>query len=551
MTSFVPCGALFPSPALRAASDRAPRHGGLRAPPRVSRRARLPACSASPPAAAGAAPAAARGLVWAVGHSRAGKVVAAVKEAVARASSTLERQQVTARLALVFVQSTGELTPDDEVRRVVPSLKTALAMRRTLGPELDVFGSTTARYGAGEGEYTVSVALASVPEGTLVTRFQVETRADFDIDWKQERWQHMVGVKLGDAESAAGEAGGNLGLLMLQHPEFEGMEELLSGLDFAYPGVRKFGALAGRAHALDTVYMFGAEGLVTAGVVGLGFASKDVAVDVTVAQGARGVGPMMEVTEVRNGNEVCKVKEVGTGGTAEGGPMTLLDMWADTDVISQEDRRHAREYVLFGVEVQKVSDLALSSVSSRGAGEGGEAAAAAASAAAAEGKGRREEGRREEEQGVDMVMRKVVGFDGGRGSLAVEGGDVRLGSRVQFQIRDAQAGTSELVGLFNRVRLEGSSRAMEGMTLTGAVLLVDSERGEHLHGEKQGEADRAMYVERFGVGVVTLASQGQIGPLPGGGLLGTAGNTFALSASAVYVSLYSRGGAEAQAEAQA
>lgn len=499
---------------------------------RKVRRVRLPVCTAEEREKAAFAAPTASSFTWAVGQSREAKIVDAVKDAVARASFTLERQGVRANLAIVFVKSRGELTPDDEVRRVLPTLKTTLAMRRALSSDIVVFGCTTANYVNDENVATVSVALASFPEGTIVRPFEIADKSSFDIDWKQKQWHDFVGMSPNDSASSTSpltpkgtmDPTANLQLFMLQHPDFEGMLDLLSGLDFAYPGVRKFGAMAGRAHALDTIYLFGRSGLVTKGVVGLAFSSPDVHVDVTVAQGARGVGPMMEVTEVRDGNEISKVKEIGTPGLAEAAPMVLLDMWASTDLIPQDDRKRAREYLLFGVEVQKVTDLAFSSLTS---------------AAKKEPAGKKTEDA-EKDKPVDMVIRKVVGFNDGTRSLAVEGGGVRLGSRVQFQVRDEEAACSELVLLFNRLMLEGSSKAMEGMSLTGAVVLVDNERGEYLYGKLKADSDREMYVERFPVPLLMLTSEGQIGPLPAGGLLGTAGNTFTLSASALYVSFYSR-----------
>lgn len=539
VTSFVPCSGFFlPVRELRLArtrvSGRAERALGPSR--RVSRRARTPVC-VTPEASAGEKPGsdAPEGeFVWAVGHSCADKVVAGVKEAAARASSTLERQQTRAQLALVFVQSTGELTADDEVRRVLPTLKTTLAMRRTLGSELVVFGSTTAAYGTAKDAYTVSVALASFPEGTIMKGFHAAGRDAFDLDWKQKQWHEFVGVAPAEVPAWAPDGGngggaGNLQLFLLHDPEFDAMGELLSGLDFAYPGVRKFGAMAGRAHALDRVYLFGADGIVDSGVVGLAFASRDVAVDVTVAQGARGVGPVMEVTEVRDGTEICKVREVGTAGAAEAAPMVLLDMWGRMDVISQEERREATKYLLLGVEVPSVTDLALSAVSGQG-GKGG-------------GEGKKDRGGGS--AGAEMLVRKVVGFDSGRGSVGVDGAAVRLGSRVQFQMRSEQTAGHELGLQFRRLGLEGASGAMEGMRMAGGVVVVDSERGEFLYGEARADADRKTYVERFGVAVVTLASKGQIGPLPAGGLLGSAGNTFELSAAALYVSLYARVGSAA------
>lgn len=314
--------------------------------------------------------------------------------------------------------------------------------------------------------------------------------------------------------------------MLLCHPDFEGTSDVLSSLDFAFPGVRKLGATAGHANAMDQAYLFSAKGSLKNGAVGLALSSPHVQVDVTVAQGARGVGPMLEVLEVKNGNEITKVKEVWTATEAEGPPMALLDMWAGTDAITQEDRACARQYLLMGIEVPKVVDLAVSSLSSvKGSGSG-----------ARKGIDAEEERRKP----VEMVIRKVVGFDEGAKSLAVEGADVRLGSRIQFQIRDEAAAQAELDSLFNRLLLEGSSKAMDGMSLMGAMLIVDSERGENLYGDIAADTDRRMYEERFPVPMAVLTSEQQIGPLPSGGLLGASGNCFLLSASALYVSLYGR-----------
>lgn len=466
-------------------------------------------------------------LTWAVGQSTEYKVVDAVKEAVARASATIAREGVDVDLAIIFIKSRNENTPDDEIRRVLPVLKKTLAMRRVLKEDTIIFGCTTASYIDEEDDPSVNVALASFPAASVIQPFALSEESSFDIDWKQKQWHELVGVAPSQADqgqpgkSGDSNTGGKLQLFLLQHPDFEKTRDLLAGLDFAYPGVRKFGAVAGRAHPLNTAYLFDSNGLKTNGVVGLAFSSQDLQVDVTVAQGARGVGPMMEVTEVREGNEICKVREIGTPTRVEAAPMMLLDMWAQTDVITQEDRAYASRYLLFGIEVQKVVDIAVSST--------------------LKDKKEKEEKVSKMEKDVDMIVRKVVAFNEATKSLIVEG-DVRLGSRVQFQIRDEEAARSELTFLFNKLSLESTSKALEGMSMMGSLLLVDTERGANLYGKVTPDLDRVLFRERFPAPLAMLCSDKQLGPLPSGGLLGTAGNTFALSASALYVSFYGRTG---------
>ncbi|KAI0567032.1 hypothetical protein FGB62_5g514 [Gracilaria domingensis] len=394
--------------------------------------------------------------------------------------------------------------------RVVQTVKKTLAMKRLITPETKIFGSTSARYIESDQEASASVALAHFPEATELNTFYIDDQNDFDIDWKQNQWHDLVGIPPS--------ADRHLHIFMLQHPDYEQMEDLLSGLDFSYPGVQKFGAAAGKTNALHESYLFHTNGsAMTQGVIGLAFSSPDVQMDVMVAQGARGVGPLLEVLEVKDGNEIVRVREVNTPGATVAPPMVLLDMWANTDNISFDDRMRAREYLLLGVEVSDIADMAQSSIS-----------------------GSRDKKKTPESQKpVEMVIRKVVGFNEATNSLGVEG-DVRLGARVRFQIRDDEAARAELNSLFNKMSLEASSKAMEGMSLMGALLLADSERGASLYGTAAPDADRVMFIDRFPVPLSVLASDRQIGPLPAGGLLGAAGNTFALSASALYVTFYGR-----------
>lgn len=421
----------------------------------------------------------------------------------------------------MFVKSAFTDNNGDPLRRVVPAVKKSLAMRRVLAKDTIVYGCTTSHYVSTDNDPTVSVALVHFPQGTSVSKFHIKDEKSVNLDWKQKDWHQFVGVPFPQQEDKQ-QNRAQTNIMLLQHPDFDCMEDVLSGLDFAYPGIRKLGAAAGKTNPMHKAYLFDAEGALDSGVLGLVFSSPDVQVDVTVAQGARGVGPLLEVVQVRQGNEITKVKEVNTPGATEAAPMVLLDMWAKTDLITPEDRLFARKYLLFGVEVQKIAELAVSSLNRDESNDKGAAR------------------KKEAEAPIEMVIRKVVGFNEATKSLGVEGGDVRLGSRVQFQIRDEEAARAELTSRFNKLSLEGSSKAMEGMTLMGALLLVDSERGVNLYGNVTPDLDREMYFERFPVPLVVLTSDKQVGPLPTGGLFGEAGNTFALSASALYVSFYGR-----------
>lgn len=449
-------------------------------------------------------------LLYSAGSSTQLRVLDAVKEAISKACQTISTQRRTASLVLLFINSTGQSHPADDPARVISVAKKSLATYAVLDANTQFFGATTDDH-PGENP-TAMVALVHLPPDTALRTFYIDPDA-FNLDWTQQQWYNIIGRSPSETPQQT--------IMLLSHPDFEGAPDVLSSLDFAYPGVRKFGASAGLANALDNAFLFNSDGALPNGAIGLSIASPHVQIDVTVAQGARGVGPMLEVTEVKDGNEITRVKEVTTATESEGAPMTLIDLWAGTDAITQEDRELARKYLLMGIEVPKVVDLAFSSVSSA---KGGKAMDIT----------------EERKQPVEMVIRKVIGFNNETKSLGVEGRDVRLGSRVQMQIRDETAARAELDALFNRLSLEGSSRMMDGMSLMGAIMLVDSERRENLYGDIAADTDRQLYAERFPVPLVMLTSNQQIGPLPAGGLVGAAGNSFTLSASALYVSIYGR-----------
>ncbi|CAN8065153.1 unnamed protein product [Agarophyton chilense] len=449
-------------------------------------------------------------FTWCVGQSSREEPLDALQEAISKAGNTLTALQRTVSVAFVFINSSFEGTRGADMSRVVQTVKKTLAMRRLITPQTKIFGSTSAEYIESDQETSASVALAHFPDTTEISTFCIDDQNGFDIDWKQRQWHDLVGLPP--------KTDRHLHIFMLQHPDYEQIDDLLSGLDFSYPGVQKFGASAGKTNALHECYLFHTNGTATKqGIIGLALSSPDVQMNVMVAQGARGIGPLLEVLAVKDGNEIVRVREVNTPGTATAPPMILLDMWANTDNISYDDRLRSREYLLLGVEVSNIADLAAASISTTAD----------------------KQKTLESQKPVEMVIRKVVGFNEATNSLFVEG-NVPIGSRVRFQVRDDKAARAELTSLFNKMSLEGSSKAMEGMSLMGALMLVDTERGANLFGTTMPNADRAMFLDRFPVPLSILSSDRQIGPLPAGGLLGAAGNTFSLSASALYITFYGR-----------
>lgn len=417
-----------------------------------------------------------------------------------RAATPFTLHSTPVTLAILFISSTFETSRPDQMPHLHSLLKRSLAMRRVLSPSTKIFGATTA------ASDFVSVTLLYFPAPFHLSSFRISPTDD-PFDWTPSEWHTRVGMSDKNTTRPV--------ILLFSHPDFPKLNDVLSGLDFAYPLARVAGATAAVCNALHHACIFDTDGCVRDGISGLAFSCAHVALDFGIAQGARPVGPVLQVLQVRNGNEITRVKEIGDGVGTEAAPMLMLDMWAHSDTVSERDSRLARKYLLMGVEVPSIAEIA---------------AAVAEKKTSVESEG---------DTDFDMVVRKVVGFNEATNSVGLEG-VVRLGCRVQFQIRDEEAARAELITLFDRLHLEASTKVMDGMEMAGAILFVDTERGENLYGDVTPDLDFEMFKERFPVPLAVLTSDRQVGPLPTGGLQGRAGNTFALSASALYLCFYAR-----------
>lgn len=430
---------------------------------------------------------------------------------------------------------------------------------------------------------SVTIAVAHLPAEAKINVTYFAGRDDFSLDWRQSQWLEKLNYpttspatdklkKENENDDSSSNSSGNSSSsntndafqFVLYTPEFiDATYDLLKGLDFALPGTRKLGCAAGKVNPLHETQLFYSEvdtskstssesDTMCQGALVITVHTQNMfTVDVSVAQGARPFGPLMEVLEVRDeGNEITVVKEVNTATETRAAPMQLLDMWVKTDMVSLDDGRLAAKYLLIGTEVEtlyfnfpppstatttteqpKSEDTPSSSKSSSKSSKSSSDPKPSSSSPLPS----------PVEQDPVMLSRKVTGFNENKKSIGVEGDLIRLGTRVQFQIRDEQGATQELTRLVDRLSLENSVRAADGLTLMGAIVLADAERGEALYGRDNADMDYRAYKERFMLPIAVVTSQGQIGPLPSGGLLMPGiGDSFMLSASTVYVSIYGR-----------
>lgn len=490
-------------------------------------------------------------------------------------------------MVLVFVSSTFESNRKDELRRVIPTVKRTLAMLQVLSPDTVFFGCTTGDDISpnpnsdgvnADSKVSATIAVAHLPAEAKIDVTHFAKRDDFSLDWRQSQWLEKLNFPTSSTttdnlnkendnddnnnSSSSSSSGSNNNTndafqFVLYTPEFiDATYDLLKGLDFALPGTRKLGCAAGKVNPLHETQLFYSEvdtsksinsekdPMCQGALVITVHTQNTFTVDVSVAQGARPLGPLMEVLEVRDeGNEITVVKEVNTATETRAAPMQLLDMWVKTDIVSLDDGRLAAKYLLMGTEVETLyfnfpppsKETTTTEQSKKSEDKSSSSSSPPLPSPA--------------EQDPVMLSRKVTGFNESRKSIGVEGDPVRLGTRVQFQIRDEQGATQELARLVDRLSLENSVRAADGLTLMGAIVLADAERGEALYGSDNADMDYRAYKERFMVPVAVVTSQGQIGPLPSGGLLMPGvGDSFMLSASTVYVSIYGQTGVPVTAE---
>ena len=106
----------------------------------------------------------------------------------------------------------------------------------------------------------------------------------------------------------------------------------------------------------------------------------------------------------------------------------------------------------------------------------------------------------------DFLVRNLLGADPASGMLAV-GAFPRAGQTIQFQRRDAQSSTEDLVAL-----LDHTKERLGGRTVYGACLCCCNGRGTHLF--HQTSHDARLIQEHLGpLGVSGFFCNGEIGPV--------------------------------------
>ncbi|CAK6701585.1 FIST N-terminal domain-containing protein [Synechococcus sp. CCY9201] len=352
-----------------------------------------------------------------------------------------------ADLALVFVSSAYA----SDLPRLLPLLSQRLRSNHWLGC---VGGGVVGTDPAGvprelEREPALSVTLLRLP-GARLHPFQIDTSQLPDLDGPAEPWIDRVGTA----------AGASASMLLLVDPSSPAINDLISGLDYAFAGVDKVGGIAGQHSASHGSLLF--DGSVCTGAVGC-LIEGAWRLDAVVAQGCRPIGPVFEVEQAQR-NVVLEVSL----GQRRNTPVAALQ--EILTALTPEERELVKHSLFLGVGR---SNFSLSSSS---------------------------------EDSAAFLVRNLIGVDPRNGAVAVAE-RMRVGQQVQFQLRDAAASSQELRQLL-------ASQAEREPEPLAALVFACLGRGQGLYGRPDGDVSlcRAAFAT---VPIAGAFCNGEIGPVAG------------------------------------
>ncbi|HEY9634079.1 MAG TPA: FIST N-terminal domain-containing protein [Coleofasciculaceae cyanobacterium] len=401
-------------------------------------------------------------IKWANALSTRPSLEAAVAEVVDRAQQSLG---MPANLGLVFISSAYA----SEYSRVMPLLKERLSVPMLIGcGGSGIIGmNTQGEAQEVEGAPGLSLSLAHLPD-VSVHAFYIPPDKLPDLDSSPDTWVDLVGVLPQEQPQ----------FILLAEPFSSGINDLLRGLDFAYPGSNKVGGLAsaGSMGVQSGLFYFSqktpqAPSLYREGIVGLAL-SGNIVLETIVAQGCRPIGKTYQVTKVER-NILLEVAEQNgaqmTTGEAESRPplAVLRDLIQD---LSDADRQLAQHSLFVGVARDEFK-LQL--------GPG------------------------------DFLIRNLLGVDPRVGAIAI-GSNIRPGQRIQFHLRDARTSEEDLELLLQGYQKEASNTEDS----VGALMFSCLGRGEGLYGKPNFDSQLfRRYLNNTQLG--GFFCNGEIGPVGG------------------------------------
>ncbi len=359
------------------------------------------------------------------------------------------RAPAAADLALVFCSTAFA----SDLPRLLPLLRRAIPCRHWLG----CAGGGVVGTGPDglphelEQQPALSVTLLELP-GADLQLFQLEGGALPDLDGPSQQWTQWVGADPGRGRS----------MLLFVDPGCPAINDLISGLDYAYPGIAKLGGIAGQ-HSASHGSLF-VDDRVVGGAVGCLIGGR-WRLEPLVAQGCRPIGPVFAVEKAER-----NVLQELSAGDQRGTPVACLQ--AILEALGPAEKELARHSLFLGVARSSFQ---------LGSPEDGLQAPA-------------------------FLVRNLIGVDPRNGAVAVAE-RMRVGQQVQFQLRDAASSRQEQEQLLGELRRRGGQPLL-------ALLFACLGRGEGLYGRPDGDVElaRAAYPQ---LPIAGAFCNGEIGPVAG------------------------------------
>ncbi|MCT7961737.1 FIST C-terminal domain-containing protein [Laspinema sp. D1] len=393
-------------------------------------------------------------MKWANALSTRPSLEGAVFEVVERSQQLLS---APADLGFVFISSAFA----SEYSRLMPLLQERLGVPVLIGCSgsgiIGMDGQDVAR--ELEEQPALSLTLACLP-GVKVEAFHLDGEELPDLDSPPDAWVEAIGVP----------ANSHPHFVILADPFTSKINDLLQGLDFAYPGSAKVGGLASGGAMGNTMALFSGDRLYREGAVGVAL-SGNIVLETIVAQGCKPIGHPFTVKECER-NILLALDDGPCGSGVSQRPLEALKTVIES--LSESDRQLAQHSLFIGIA--------------------------------------RNEFKEELEQG-DFLIRNVLGVDPREGAIAV-GDRLRPGQRIQFHLRDAQTSAEDLEMLLQRYQSSFSA----SNSSVGALMFACLGRGEQLYGEP--DFDSRLFRQYIGnIPVSGFFCNGEIGPVGGGTFL--------------------------------
>jgi small ligand-binding sensory domain FIST len=354
-----------------------------------------------------------------------------------------------ADLALVFVSASFA----SDLPRLLPLLRQRLRATHWLGCLAGGVIGTVPGQPPREVEQqpAISLTLLHLP-GARLQPFAIDPGPLPDLDGPAEPWRRLLDAE-DDTETPS--------LLLLIDPGFNAINDLIAGLDYAWPQAAKLGGIAGPHSAPHGSLLLGDQ--VRSGAIGC-LIDGSWGLDPVVAQGCRPIGPVFEVEQAER-NVVLELSRGGRRNT----PVAALQ--AILTELSPAERELVKQSLFLGVGHSTF--------------------------------------RLDREGSTDpppFLVRNLMGVDPRNGAVAVAE-RMRVGQQVQFQLRDGQASRQELAGLLER------QRQRQPAPLAG-LLFACLGRGAGLYGQPDG--DVSLCREPFpDLPIAGAFCNGEVGPVAG------------------------------------